>query len=677
MPQGEMLRRHIAFTPVWRKRDDAGAVDDSVPSSLDIVASTDDPVDWGGFREVLVHEADNIDISAARSLLINHDPNQVAGRIQGMKSAGGSMTLGADVMPDARLASGPTVRAAIDFGALRGVSIGYGYSQADTAWDESTRTLTVRRWRLLECSLTPIPADKAAQVRSRPEWIPDPIDTPAAGPAAQHGDRHMPDPIIPAAGQPAAVPVTPNPATGAENDNVRKASEHARAAAIQEARDIASLARSHNLDPDSYLELGVAGASQKMLRDLAAVRATNLGQPVGGARSVEVTEAAEDKARDAFFGAMAHNAGFRGENLRGVQDNNSLRGRGLLDMVRGTAIALGIRSAGEWDKQDLAWLALGKPSMIQGRGARDANVTSSSFPNFVFLNAITKVVAQGFAVGGKSIRYQPLVSVDYRPDFKSFYIGTLAVQNLQKTAEDVAFPELDKSEGVFNSQVKMWGGTMSLTFQALVNDDTAQFDRNLRQAGLIAQKTIDKRVFQKLLMGTSTSEATSTWTSNTTSGGTVNYTTNDGAAASRAGLGKVRAALMNKVGLDGNPLGTIPRFAICGPTREQQLRGLLSVAPGQQTVQQADLEVISSAWLEASALIGNATDTYYLLADPNEVTGLVLSYIRGMESPQVMPYDAGAVAASKWKIFQPFEADLVNMSISGTTVIAAAQQATT
>jgi hypothetical protein len=33
-------------------------------------------------------------------------------------------------------------------------------------------------------------------------------------------------------------------------------------------------------------------------------------------------------------------------------------------------------------------------------------------------------------------------------------------------------------------------------------------------------------------------------------------------------------------------------------------------------------------------------------------------------SPQVMPYDAGAVAASKWKIFQPFEADLHYLSVA-------------
>jgi hypothetical protein len=90
------------------------------------------------------------------------------------------------------------------------------------------------------------------------------------------------------------------------------------------------------------------------------------------------------------------------------------------------------------------------------------------------------------------------------------------------------------------------------------------------------------------------------------------------------------------------------------------------------------MEVISSAWLEASALTGNSTTSYYLLCDPEQVTGLVLSKVQGYEGINVEQYDPGAVLAMKWKLWSPFEVDLFNAANSaGTTTIPAAQQGTT
>jgi hypothetical protein len=281
------------------------------------------------------------------------------------------------------------------------------------------------------------------------------------------------------------------------------------------------------------------------------------------------------------------------------------------------------------------------------------------------------------------------VSDNTVPDFKSFYIGALGVGNLTKTAEGLPFPELDKAEGVYNSTVKMWGGTMALSFEALVNDDVGEFNRHLRMAGGIAAKTVDRRVFQKLLMGTSTSEGTSTWTSNTTSGCSPVWTTADTLAAARAKIGLGVVALMNKTGLDGNPLGTLPRYFVAGPTAGQYLSGLLQAVPGQSVGNgYAQLgELIISPWLEASALTGSSTTSFYIVADPQQTTGLVLTKLMGYDSIQVMPFDSGATAGLNWKLWLPFEADLHSATYvppapsgsvgTSTTVVAAAQQCTT
>ncbi len=627
--------------------------------AINILASTDDACDFGGYREILKHGANSIDMEAARALCINHDPNQIAGHIEEKTTDGRTLSVRARISPNAKLQSGMTVREAVDTGALRGVSIGYKFSRSDAVYNEETRTVTVNKWRLLEVTLTPIPADARASIRSLPDHFKS-----AAPAAINHERTAMSDPIKPQ--ETPAVPVQPIL-------NESAISEKARAAAIQETREVTEMARSVGLDGLSYIGKTKAEAQDQMIRDLAVKNQTP-------APTVAVTQMhvdAVDKARDAVTGAMAWNAGFRDQAA--IQDRNPLLGRGLQHIIKQYATMAGERTQ-SWDKNDVAWYALGHPEKIQGRAA--ANVTSSTFPNFVFLNAITKILAMGYDRGASSSRYKQIVSNNMVPDFKTFYIGALGTGNLTKTAEDVAFPELTKTDGTFSSTAKMWGGTLSLTLQALVNDDTGQFNRILSQAGVLLDKTIDRRTFQKLLMGTSTDEATSTWTSNTTSGGSLVYTSADLAVAARGRLGLVRAALANKVGLDGYPMGNMPRFLVVPVTREVEAQGIIGpsspgqIGPGAQS-SISSIQVIASAWLEASALTGYSTTSYYLVADPNEVTGLVLSKVQGYEGIQVDQYDAGAVAAIKYKLWSPFEVDLHNISIGGTATVAGAQQGTT
>lgn len=637
--------------------------------TVKVIASTDAAVDFGGYREVLTHADGAVDFSSCRSALLNHDKNQIIGGVRGITISGGQCLAQMQISPDARTQTGVKVLDLVRSGALSGVSIGYTYSDKNASYDEDTRTVTARKWMLREISLTPTQADTSAHVeRSLPESF-----KPAARPAAETKESRVSDDKKPAPQGKA------DDVNHAENEAVRAAVIKASNEAKKEAAEVASLARSHDLEPEKYLEMSRADASVAMLRDIAEKRKTIVKTVV--TPSVESGVDQADKARDAFAGAMAFNAGIRSGDLGELQKNNPLVGRGIKHAVRKYARLMGIDTE-DWSDKDVAYFAVGKPEMMDQRFARSANVTSSTFPNFVFLNALTKIVAKGYEQGSAVARYKQIVSNQTVPDFKQFSVGALASANFAQTAEDTAFPELSKAEGVYNSTVKMWGGTLSLTVQAIVGDDTAQFDRLMGQAGSIADKTIDRRVFQKLLMGTSTSEGTSTWTSNTTSGGSLVYTTADLAAAARGKLSIIRAALMNKVGLDGNPLGTIPRYLICGPTRETEARGitgdsgpLLTAGVAQPSV---SLAVIATPWLEASALTGNSTTSYYLLADPNDVTGLVLTKIRGYESVQVQPYDAGAVAAMNFKLWLPFEADLHFVTVGASTkTIAAAQQGTT
>lgn len=636
--------------------------------------SSETPVMRWGDAEILRHDAASIRLDRLRSIgcaLVNHDPDQRAAAI-----------ISADIVNkrlEVEVRFGTTefaqnVKRDVDDGLLRGISVGYRVHTWEV--DEDKRSYTATDWEPFEVTFTPVPADATVGVgRSVSEsWqsiTRSLITTPAARSAIP--GVPMPDPIQPAAPapQPQAPAVVPVPIPAADAP-----SEAQRAMFAAEARDIATMARSVGLDGAEYIGMRKSDAQAKMMVDLAEKQRT--APPTQHVVQMTVDQA--DKARDAFTGALAHQVGMRSDAFTVLQKDNPLVGRGIQHAIKRYARLMGIRTE-DWSRQDTAWYALGKPEMMSDDARRSINITTGSLPSFVMLNAVTKIVARGFEQGSAVARYRRIVETQKVPDFKTYYVGAMGTGNLQKTAEGMAFPELIKSEGVYSNTAKMWGGTLSLSMQALVNDDTSQFDRSLRMAGAIADKTIDRRVFQKLLMGTSTDEGTSTWTSNTTSGGSLVYTTADLAAAARGRLALVRAALMNKVGLDGNPLGTIPRYLICGPTREVEAMGILGGAGpllnANGPSNQPSLEVIATPWLEASALTGNSTTSYYLLADPADVTGLLLSMITGFESVQVQPYDAGAVAGMNWKLWLPFEADLNYQTISSTATIAAAQQGTT
>lgn len=655
MPFPDIMQRSRSF-------DLAPAAESEDPSAIRMVASSSAPVginvtvdgEAQTWNEILEHDERCVDVSAAKSLLLNHDAGAIIGSVRNITFDGSSAFVDANILEGARLSTGVLVRDAVRSGALKGVSIGYRYrmDEGDASVDYDTRTIRVNKWRMLEVTLTPIPADPVAGVRSL---------------ASPKGST-MTEPV-------AAVPaITPAavPAPVVDSTSIRA-----------EAKQIAALADSHKLRSADYVGLTLPDAQSKILADISARDAKAIPEPKAVVSTgITIGEESVDKAAKRAVGALLWSAGFRhtekagehefadGSKLKDHQSGNSLRGLTVTDICRSTAEDLGVRT-GKLNRHELARMILGLDT-----GTRDAgNVGTGFFTNFVFANLIKKAVSVGFSMGSSSIKYKQLAGRNYVPDYKAFAIGGLGVGNLQQTIENAAFPELDKSEGSYQDRVKMWGGTISLSEQAIVSDDTGRFMDNLRMAGVIAQKTIDKRFFQKLLMGTSLVETVATWTSNTTAA-TLVATTNDQVIAARANLAKVESALMQKIGLDGNPTGNMARFLIVPPDLQYQAVGMLGIAPGQQNTVPLRYEVVTTPWLQFSGLTGNSATSYYMMADPAEATGLVLSTINGIDEPRVEQYDPGAVAAYKWKIYQPFEVGMGFHVIGGVNTIAGIQQGT-
>jgi hypothetical protein len=58
------------------------------------------------------------------------------------------------------------------------------------------------------------------------------------------------------------------------------------------------------------------------------------------------------------------------------------------------------------------------------------------------------------------------------------------------------------------------------------------------------------------------------------------------------------------------------------------------------------------------------------------VDTVVVAFLSGAETPQIIEYDAGAVAARKWKIIEAFVPVLASTTVNSTIYIPGMQQAT-
>lgn len=591
-----------------------GATDDLLP----VVASTDVAADMGGYREVLSHAPGVVDYAGARSVLLNHESGQLIGGIRKLTLEGGKLLAALEIDANARLQTGLNVREAVKRQYLKGVSIGYTYNEADATWTEKdgVRTVTVSRWRLLEITLTPTPADPAAEIRREfPVGIRQ---------VSQEGGPTMGDTVK-----------VPDPAPAVDElaeARTRAALLEKRLAQAEKETRVRALAEQHGL---SCEKLDMQRSEVELQRDLMRQQAERKVVAVPDVQPKDstavVVQDASEKADAACSAALDYLLGDR------KAPESPMRASSLLETGIRWAEARGVRSVRNAERMHLASALLGRGPFKHGfRGA--PNVTMDQFSTYLLASAIDKALVRGFeAVGGEAV--YPLISrTEEVVDFKTVRRAGLDFGDLPVVEEGAPFEEVLKGEGGWTGALEMHGVTLSLSLQALISDDLGEFMTNLGRAGAIAQRTIDADVVTKL-------EAASF------SGATQTASSMDLAAAT---LDTARVGFTAKTGPGGKRLGNIPRILLVpGALRTTALQLTVGVQNATTFNTNTDLRSVINPYL-ANAGTGSQS-SWYLVGDPNTVDGIVILKLRGMSGPAVSEFDAGAAAARKWKIMLPFK----------------------
>jgi len=664
-----------------QKREDGAAGPGNI---FPVVASTDEPYDWGFFVETLVHEESAIDRHAAVTVLFNHDRACPIGKILNTRVQNGQMC--ADLQIDSEVEIMPKLSAlrAISEGILKGVSVGYGYDYRDCEStyqkEESTdengnpvcckkQYVKVKKWTLREISITPTPADLSAQVtRQFPESWTGPnaatlkserevkamnfnawlkargFDPETLGDAEKAALKKSFD--FERKGAPVLVADPDDDGGEVTKERKALAAREKRVARAELVNNLRELAKSHGLPELTKTELEDVETMEegcKILLGKKAVKEAVLPkEPVAVEVVADSAEKADAAAEDGLLALIPRE--FRG--VHNKAPDLGMRTGSVLDIGRHWLHAQGMRHVLEMGRQELADSLIGnggrmnrfqRQRMRKG-GQRDAaNVTSGMFTSYLLANVLDKAVYNGFMASEDACTHHLWTASRLVSDFKSFTGGALDVGNLVETTENLAFPELAKEEGGYSAALAMWGATLSLTIQALINDDLGEFMKWLGRAGFIARRTIDVKVYTEV--------AAATWTSRTTAGNLTDAT-----------LSANRASMANIAGPAGQALGMNPRFLIVPAGLRSAALTITQLAPAllmNDVIKvNTDIVPIITPFLTTDGTPANST---WYIAAAQAFEACIVAMLAGMEAPVVEEYDAGAVAARKWKIMLPFK----------------------
>lgn len=653
---------------------DEGASDAPL-ATAELVFTTGAPVqryDWANSRyyvEELVVDADSIRLQrlqAGAPLLNTHDSwelEAVLGVVDQPAVARGEGTC--RVTFSRRESVAGYVQDVADR-IIRNVSVGYVRHRIEMVAPSElagTWRYRVTDWEPMEVSLVPIPADAGAQVRD------------ASGTAGASADkRTFPCEFIetrsagstqsPAVGATAETlnsgvrSMTPEELAAAEAQRIAaqtQAEEAARAAERQRSASITELCSRHNV---AQLAAGLISGGQTVEQARAAIleEIAVRDAAAGGHRNVNgnvQTVADETETRMAGIGeALLHRVDPRAP----LTDNGrQFRGMSLLELGREHLERSGLRTRG-MDRMTLASQILNFRS--------GGMMATSDFANLL-QNVASKRLRASYVENMPSYQRWARRAPD-APDFKSMSVVNLAgAPDLLQTNEHGEFKYGAMTDGKETYSLVTYGRIVSLTRQAVINDDLRGFDRLVGAFGASAARLENRTVYAILTANAALADTGALFnaTAVTTAGGHANLTSS-GTAISVASLGVGRTAMRKQKGLQSEELNITPSYLIVPAAQEQLAYQFTSAnyVPAQSSNVnefraggRTALEPIVEAILDA-----NSSTAWYLAANSSLIDTVEYCFLDGAAGPVIESEVGFEVDGISYKCREDFAAKAID-----------------
>jgi len=537
---------------------------------------------------------------------------------------------------------------------IRNVSVGYIRHRVEMVPPDEEGGLWVYRvidWEPMEVSLVPIPADLDSQVvRSAGGQLQTPDGRELRSfPCEFIEVRAAASSVSPAGGRSAAtstqgadMPQTQTQAAGGTNSPADSTQRNAATEThvqtdggsvsdVQRAAQQAEQQRSADIS-DLCARHGVPTLAAGMIRSgntLDQARAAVLEELArrdaagGGHRNVNV-ETVSDETETRMAGiteALLHRVDSRakmtdnGRQYRGMSlleigrehlERSGVSTRGLDRMTLATRI-MQFRSGGMLTTSDFGSL-MGNVANRRLRGAYDENPGSYSLWARRAPNA---------------------------PDFKSMSIVQLSgAPDLLQVNEHGEFKYGQLTDGKETYGLLTYGRIVSLSRQALVNDDLRAFDRMVTAFGFAARRLENRTVYQQLTANAAMGDTVALFHANH-----ANLGTGAGSALQESSLTTMRTAMRTQKGAQAEELNLVPAYLIVPAALEQTAYKLTSsqYVPAKQ----ADVNEFRQGGRTAldpiiePVLDANSATAWYAAASSTQVDTVEYCYLDGAEGPVI------------------------------------------
>lgn len=538
---------------------------------------------------------------------------------------------------------------------IRNVSVGYvrdAIEMVAPSEDTGMWLYRVTRWTPMEVSLVPIPADMDSQVRSEGGRLVDTegrdvraypcqITTRAAvAGAAQipptvgitaatstpEGNRSMPDATHVAGGATApAQTAAPAAATATAAAPAAAAADDATRAA-----DIVELCTRHGVPAlaAGMIRAGstVEQASRAVLDELA-----RRDSAAGGHRNVGRIETVRDEMQVRMAGieqAILHRIA---PNTALDDNGRQYRGMSLLEIGRDFLEAHGQQTRG-LDRMTLA------ARMLEFRAG---GMHGTSDFTSLFANVANKRLRNAYEENAGSYALWARRAPN-APDFKNLSVVQLAgAPDLLQTNEAGEFKYGAMTDGGETYAVLTYGRIVSLTRQAIVNDDLRAFERMVTAFGFAARRLENRTVYAQLTANANLADGGALFNANaaSTAGGHANLGTGAGSALQFSSLTAGRTAMRLQKGYANEELNLAPSYLIVPAALEQTAYQLTS----SNYVPSAKAEINEFRAGGRTALTpvvepvldANSATAWYLAAANSQVDTVEYCYLDGAEGPVI------------------------------------------
>lgn len=593
-----------------RDMDFRAASYDESANTVDIIYSSGARVDRGDYVEELVVSDDAISTTrldaGAVHLIRDHMPwGAPVGRVVSHRIEGNNAIATVKLSESADFAG---VVADIKSGVMRSVSVGYYVRGYEDLMEDGVTIRRVTSWEPAEISLTVLPADPDAQIRSMPgaAQIQRRTETQIENPKNEGGDD-MPEEIKDENETAAVEQVVTEPA-------VTEAPVTADVAAVDmvaersRASEIMSLSTRHAM-PADFATRHITGGTA--IADVHAEILTKIAErsvPQMPARSTIVRDEREtliQRAENAIVSRMTRAAP--------SEDARELRNLTLVELARRFV------TGGE---------AMNRYDVVREAFATRSGMHSTSDFSHILGAAGSRTLRAAYDAAPRT--FGDFVREVDLPDFRSVERVSLGdAPNLEHTPEGAEVTYGTLGDNAETYKLATYRKAISFSRQAIINDDLSAFSRLNQSFGASAARTESGLVYDVLTGNRKMSD------------GKVVFIAAHGNsltdALDVAGLAAARSAMRKQKSAEGNALDLAPAFLVVGPDLETDAQKLLSpisatLAGDVNPFATGSLKLIVDSRIEGT--------TWFLIANPATCDTIEVGYLDGQRGVQVETHDA-------------------------------------